>query len=1098
MKHPDGREISTSLSAPDAKEAARIKTFPSFLRWPLFWFFILFSLAVSAVSYAAFLRYSSDTRQEEMKLLATIADQKVDEIIRWRKEREGDAEVFSRSPFFVRAFEKWLQQGAPHDENWQTLIERMKLTQRVYGYKEIILFDARSKPVLSTNPDAPLPAARAMELVKQAIQTQNLIALDISLSDVADSMDVIVPISGRHGDQDIGVAYLRVDAPRFFFPLLKAMPSNHESMELVLARREGDDVLLLNIPAANVAGKLLRQPLGKSNLPAAMAASGMHGEVEGVDYRGVPVFAALRKIPGSDWALVTKVNQEEVYAPLRNTALLLAGAIAFLIALTGVAVGLWWRNLRAQFLFAEQEQTEKNLRNESAYTRSLIDASLDPLVTISTDGKIIDANKATEEATGISRSQLIGTDFASYFTEPGKAEAGYLKVFTQGFARDYPLTIRHPSGRKMDVLYNATVYRDKTGNIQGVFAAARDITERKQVENELVLQRDNFRKILNAITDGIYVVNRNYDIEYVNPVIEHEFGKADGRKCHAYFHDRSAPCPWCKNDEVFKGNTVRWEWYSSKTGKTYDLVDTPIINSEGSVSKFEMFHDTTERKRAEAALAQERQFLDVLLNNIAEAVVSCDDQGIITRFNHAARELHGLPEQPISPEQWAEYYDLYQADGKTPLRREEIPLFRALQGERVRDAEMAVIPKGRATHFLLASGQSMRDTGGKLLGAVVTMHDITERKKAEIDLLVSEANLRALLDNFPYLAWLKDTEGRYITVNKVFADFLHLENTRQAIGKTDLDLQPNKELAEKYRADDAGVLASGQQKHVEEPSFDGENMRWVETYKTPIIDKDGILLGTAGCASDITERKQVEEKIRQMNVELEQRVAERTAELESFSYSVSHDLRVPLRAVDGFSRMVLNQYADKLDDEGKRLLNVVRDNTKKMGQLIDDILAFSRAGRMEIKAAQVDMESLAGAALDGLQQATAGRDLTVEIKPLPPARGDFSMLQQVWINLLANAIKFTGTKSPAHIEVGGSSEGTELVYYVKDNGAGFDQQYAHKLFGVFQRLHGVAEFEGTGIGLAIVKRVIARHGGRVWAEGKVDEGATVYFTLPVL
>ena len=243
--------------------------------------------------------------------------------------------------------------------------------------------------------------------------------------------------------------------------------------------------------------------------------------------------------------------------------------------------------------------------------------------------------------------------------------------------------------------------------------------------------------------------------------------------------------------------------------------------------------------------------------------------------------------------------------------------------------------------------------------------------------------------------------------------------------------------------------------------------------------------------------------INRLNRELEQRVTMRTAqleaankELESFAYSVSHDLRVPLRAIDGFSRLVLAHYEDRLDDEGKRLLNVVRNNTKKMGQLIDDILAFSRAGRLEIKVAETDMEALAREAWEDIGHSIAGREVRSEIKPLPKVQGDAAMLRQVWVNLLGNAAKFTSPKAAAHIEVGSSAQDGENVFYVRDNGAGFDMQYVDKLFGMFQRLHGVDEFEGTGIGLAIVKRIVTRHGGRVWAEGKVNEGAVFYFSLP--
>ncbi len=227
------------------------------------------------------------------------------------------------------------------------------------------------------------------------------------------------------------------------------------------------------------------------------------------------------------------------------------------------------------------------------------------------------------------------------------------------------------------------------------------------------------------------------------------------------------------------------------------------------------------------------------------------------------------------------------------------------------------------------------------------------------------------------------------------------------------------------------------------------------------------------------------------------RLEEVNQDLEGFAYSVSHDLRVPLRAVDGFSQMALKQCEGNLDDECKRYLNMVRDNTKRMGQLIDDILAFSRMGRLGMSMSEIDVDALARAVIEELKPAFAGRALNMEIKPLPPARGDLSMLRQVWVNLLANAIKFTSHKPAAEIQVGSYPEGKELVYFVRDNGAGFDMQYADKLFGVFQRLHGVDEFEGTGIGLAIVKRIITRHGGRVWAEGKVNEGATFYFSLPV-
>jgi len=831
--------------------------------WPPFWFFIFLVLVVGAISYVTFQQNKADTRQKEMKLLSTIADLKVEEITKWREERKGDAETLAQGPFFSREAEKWLQRGMPPGESRSMILERMESMHRAYGYRDIFLFDADGKPVLATSPDAPPPGGPALEAVNEAIRTQSIIFMDIGSRDEARSMGLAAPVLVIHDGKPktTGAIYLQIDPSRFLFPLLKAIPLTSKSTEIVLVRREGNEVLFLNVSAANEGAGLLRQPLSQSGLPAAIAVSGNQMEADGTDYRGTPVFAALRKIPGTDWSLVAKVEQQEIYAPLQKMAWLVAGAITVLIALTGVAVGLWWRNQRARFLIAEQQQTEKNLRAASAYARNLIEASLDPLVTISAEGKVTDVNKATEEATGFSRSELIGTDFASYFTEPEMAQAGYRQVFNQGFVHDYPLTIRHQSGRLIDVLYNATVYRDEAGNIQGVFAAARDITERKQAEESVRISQARFSTIFNQAPLGIALIDSfTGQIYEVNP----RFAEIAGRTI----------------EEMM---TVDWMSITHPDDVQKDLDNMALLNT-----------------------------------------------GKIPGFNMDKRYL--LP------------------------------------------------------------------------------------------------------------------DGSFAWINMTIAP-LRLE----------------KNISPRHLC---------------------------------MID-------------DITERKQAEEEIRRLNSELEQRVVARTfqleavnKELEGFAYSVSHDLRVPLRAIDGFSRLVLKQSEDKLDDEGKRLLNVVRDNTKKMGQLIDDILAFSRAGRLEIKALETDMEALARDVWQEIEPSMTGRDVRLDIKPLPKVQGDPAMLRQVWINLLGNAAKFTNSRATARIEVGGSlglaanGAGNECTFYVKDNGVGFDQQYVEKLFGVFQRLHGVDEFEGTGIGLAIVKRIITRHGGRVWAEGKVNEGATIYFALP--
>jgi PAS domain S-box-containing protein len=296
----------------------------------------------------------------------------------------------------------------------------------------------------------------------------------------------------------------------------------------------------------------------------------------------------------------------------------------------------------------------------------------------------------------------------------------------------------------------------------------------------------------------------------------------------------------------------------------------------------------------------------------------------------------------------------------------------------------------------------------------------------------------------------------------------------------------------------------------------GESVRHFETVRlgkdgrpidvsvtvSPIKDPDGNIVGASKVARDITGAKRAEEQIRRLNGELEQRVVERTAELEAanreleaFSYSVSHDLRAPLRAIDGFSQAVLEDFGPTLPADGQRQLQVIRQGAQRMGELIDDLLTFSRLSRQPLGKLTVEPGPIVRAALSDLKAQCAGRRVDISIGDLPPCEADPALLRQVWINLLSNALKYSRKCDPATVEIGSLPSAGSATYFVRDNGSGFDMRYAGKLFGVFQRLHRAEDYEGTGVGLAIVQRIVHRHGGRVWAEAAVDRGATFYFTL---
>jgi light-regulated signal transduction histidine kinase (bacteriophytochrome) len=328
------------------------------------------------------------------------------------------------------------------------------------------------------------------------------------------------------------------------------------------------------------------------------------------------------------------------------------------------------------------------------------------------------------------------------------------------------------------------------------------------------------------------------------------------------------------------------------------------------------------------------------------------------------------------------------------------------------------------------------------------------------------------------------------------------------IGKLDRDFLPA-EQADFILAKDREVLAAGRLIDVPEQSIHTRllGVRTLHTMKMPILDERGTPEFILGISVDITERKLAESAVRELNAALSAKAAQLEAankELESFSYSVSHDLRAPLRAIDGFALMLEEDYKEqRLDAEGLRYLSVIRQNSRRMGALIDDLLAFSRLGRQPVAQGEVNVDSLVREVVEEVLHTEPPVDRSqfaaaphIEVEPLPPARGDRGLLRQVWANLIANAVKYSSKAARPFIQVSGRQVGAESHYSVRDNGVGFDMEYAEQLFRVFQRLHRADEFSGTGVGLAIVHRVVTRHGGRVWAEGKVDQGAVFSFALP--
>jgi PAS domain S-box-containing protein len=415
------------------------------------------------------------------------------------------------------------------------------------------------------------------------------------------------------------------------------------------------------------------------------------------------------------------------------------------------------------------------------------------------------------------------------------------------------------------------------------------------------------------------------------------------------------------------------------------------------------------------------------------------------------------------------------------VRYEDLPL-RARDG-RKRDVEFV--------------SNVYEDGGEKVIQC--NIRDITKRKKEEMDSL----RLAAIVESSDDAIIGKDLRG-IVTSWNAAAEREFGYTASEMIGHSITRLVPSDRQEEELKI--LSQIARGKSvRHFETMRLrkDGSAFN-VSVTVSAIRNSAGKIVGASKVVRDITTRKQAEETIHRLNSELEQRVIERTAELESankeldaFSYSVSHDLRAPLRAVDGFSQAVLEDYGDQLPEEGRHYLRTIRGGAQRMGALIDDLLTFSRLSRLPLNKRSVAPKRVVREALEELGFPIEGRAVEMRIGDLPLCQGDAALLKQLWLNLLSNALKYTRQREPAVIEVGCTRDDKEQanIYFVRDNGAGFDMRYADKLFGVFQRLHRAEDFEGTGVGLAIVQRIVHRHGGRVWAESAVDHGATFYFTL---
>ncbi len=700
------------------------------------------------------------------------------------------------------------------------------------------------------------------------------------------------------------------------------------------------------------------------------------------------------------------------------------------------------------------------------YARSLIEASHESLIAISPEGKITDLNEATVKVTGVSRENIINTDFSSYFTEPEVARRGYEEAIKSGSISDYPVTMKSKDGKLIDVLYTASVYKDESGNVIGVIAAARDVTAAKQALFYA-------RSVIEAGLDPMITISPEGKITDVNEAMVSITGvkreQLVGSEFVNYFDDKEETTLGYK--QVFKEGFVR-EYplvIRNISGALTDVLFNASIYKDDKGVVFGAIaavRDISAQKVIEDKLHETSAYARSLIEASLDPLFIINPEGKITGVNGATEKVTGITREWLIDTDFSAYF--------TEPHKAQAGYRQVLKEGEVKDFPLSIHNATGIDIDVSFNASVYKDATGEVRGIFAVARDVTGAKKvSEYSRSLFEVNQDPLVAISP--------EGKLTDVNEAVVRVTGV--SRESLIGTDFAnyfTEPEKAKEGYKKAFKEGLVTDYP---LTIKSVDGKLTDVL--YNASVYKADGKVVGLFAAARDYTVAKKAKEE-----------AAAASKEMESFSYSVSHDLRAPLRAIDGFSQMLVEGYEDKLDEEGKRMISVIRASTVQMAKLIDDLLSFSRLSRSEMKKERVATNILVNEIYTDLKKTVPERNIELLMSDLPDCKGDINMLKVVWTNLLSNAIKYTGKKEKAEIEVGSKVDEKDITFFVKDNGAGFEMKYVDKLFGVFQRLHSTEEFEGTGIGLANVKRVVEKHGGKVWAAGKVDEGATFYFSLP--
>lgn len=1069
--------------------------------------FVLLAAGIVAAGYRYFKSYESSYRSQIERQISVIAELKVGELTGWRQERLGDAStLFNNDAFSVlvrRAF-----QQPPDVEAQRQLAAWMGKYLGYNQYERVFLLDTRGAVLMAVPDTAESTPPRLVQDTAQALHSGKVAFLDFhrEVPDGPIYLAVAAPILDKQdANRPLGVLVLRIDPQTFLYPFIQRWPAPSSTAETLLVRRDGDDALFLNeLRFQKNTALSLRVPLTRTDIAAAKAVLGQEGIVEGVDYRGVPVIAALHAIPNSPWFLVARIDTSEVYGPLKERMWMTVALVGALILATGLGAGWVWRRQSVRFFKQRAEAADALLRSETKY-RTLFRSAKDAIFLL-TDERFVECNPKALEMFGCQAGQIIGRtpfDFSPPRQPNGRAseEMGreIIHAALAGTAQFMEWQHCRLDGTAFDT--EVGVNRLDTGGQPMVMAMVRDITESKRAADALRTREEQLAQAVRVARLGVFEHNHLTDKiqwsremreitgwdpaieaglpEWVNLIHPEDRARIAGEIGRA--HNPSGDGRYSVEHRIMQSDgSLRWVSVRSQT----------FFEGQGSarrpVRTIGATLDITEAKWAEAQLQQEQVFNEAILNNVPGMLALYDESGHLVRWNKQHEQITGY-----SADEIAKMHVLDWLGGREPgtsiIRQEMETIF--AQGHATAEADL-VTKDGRVLPFLF-TGVAINIAGkAYVLGMGI---DITRRKQAEEALRKSEEKFRAIADyTYGWENWV-GPDGRLRWVNPA---------VERLTGYTPLEVMAMRDfpLPLIFEEDKQKVQASFQ-RSIQSRALgsplefrilrkDGQVI-WGSAVAQTIYDDQGRSMGHRSSILDITDRKRAEEELRRTVEDLRRS----NCDLEQFAYVASHDLQEPLRMVISYMDLLERTHKGRIDKDADQFIAFAVEGAHRMRQLISDLLTFSRVTAREIVLRPVAVQKAFDRAMADLRGLIAQTGAEVTHDLLPEVKGDETQLSQILMNLFSNAIKFRGERSP-RIHMGANREGAEWVFSVRDNGIGIDSRNFERIFHIFQRLHTRAEYPGSGIGLAICKRIVERHGGRMWVESQAGQGATFFFTVP--